>query len=253
MKIAICMSGLTRTFGQCYKSLLENLIGGRDSDIFAVVSDDDNNIDLNLVPITRKLVLKKEDMPVFEEDKYRRGWRMQRATKRYTVATLIEQYWKMEKCFKLVENYSNETGVKYDWVIRCRPDLRYFEKITPPIEELDNNFMYIPPHKYMNKWQVLTWTDEYFKSDYVYDYDSKIIVGLPDQFAISNMENMKNYVSKYSDLDNFHRDGGSLHAEKNVSYILRKCGVKVKFIRPFFEILRPEGYHQYMTEYPKCK
>jgi hypothetical protein len=266
MKIAICMSGLTRTFKHCYKSLLENIMDGNDCDVFTVVSDDINNEDLNLIPMVKKLCVKKSDMPFFDENKYKKSWNTNRAnTRRYTSASLLEQYWKINECFKLAKEHETNNGIKYDWCIRCRPDLFYYKKMTPLIQELDNNFMYVYLHEYNHRAQIPYWENnsiKWFDKDFIYDYNfyynkNEQHVGqsnIQDQFAISNMENMAVYSGKYDRLEDWKKNNPffALHAYTNNYHALSEKNVKLKMARPFFRILRPEGFVQSSMTYAPC-
>ena len=52
---------------------------------------------------------------------------------------------KVRRCFELVESHEAETGLRYDWIIRSRPDLKWSsETVLPPLQRLSDRTVYVP-------------------------------------------------------------------------------------------------------------
>lgn len=62
-----------------------------------------------------------------------------------TCADAVSQLYKLYKCIELMRSYSNENNKKYDIVIKIRPDIIYFNKISiTDIDKcLNNNCVYM--------------------------------------------------------------------------------------------------------------
>lgn len=232
MKIAICMSGLTRTFKLCYQSYLDNIISQYDCDVFTVVSLDNNSKDIDLIKQTKKVIVDNE--PLHDEKDY--ILYKARKTNRYSIQGWLSQFWKIKMCHRLMMDYQKEKAIKYDWVIRCRPDLLITRKIDD-LNSLNKEYLYIPVNLIGSGFDK----DEFYKEDYVYDYvDSGIYSYLPDQFAIGSVEFMQAYADRYDDLDHIS------HSEKNYRFCaeyslprqLKYHNIKIKFLRPLTGIQR---------------
>lgn len=233
MKIAICMSGLTRTFKQCYRSYLDNIINHYDCDIFTVVSLDSNAKDIDLIPQTRKIIVENE--PHHDEKDYAL-YKFKR-TINYTIQGWLSQFWKIKVCHQLMLDYQKEKSIKYDWVIRCRPDLMILRKIDD-LNTLNKKYVYIPIFPEGDGLDIKNnYCDDYFY-DYVQNWGF-----LPDQFAIGSVEYMGLYSMRYDDLDKITHSEKITRfcSEHSLSRQLNFYNVKVKFLKPLFGIQKDTG------------
>jgi hypothetical protein len=152
MKVAICFSGAIRSFDECIGSTLKYFINNFDNpDIFLHMwtfnNNDGSDINYNFKwrkdnsPIDKilsvlnpkKYVIEEYtnsseqiiinnsnvDMNKFETDKL----------KNYGF-NCCSMYWKIFKCFELVEMYKNENNIEYDLVIRARLDFLWEDFIS---------------------------------------------------------------------------------------------------------------------------
>lgn len=218
------MSGLARTFSKCYQSYLDNIISQFDCDVFVYVSKDANSDDMNIMKSTKKVVLEKD--PILDE---RDLARYKRGCKRYSLQGILQQLWKIKMCNNLMMDYSKKNNVKYDWVIRCRPDLKILRKLDD-LSRLDNNFLYVPAYnRFIDNWQGM------YEKQFIFDYSDGCV---SDQFGISSVETMSLYAQRYDDLEKNCHSGGRLHPEGSLQYHLQKNDVKIKFLKPLIEIQR---------------
>jgi len=225
------MSGLARTFAKCYPSYKEHIFDKYDCDIFVHISKDGNSPALDVMSCVKKVVLEKN--PVLDEKDYRN---YKRKCKKYSVQGLLQQFWKISMCHKLMLDYQKEKGINYDWVIRCRPDLNILGPL-PDLSKLDPQYMYIPMHsRYASHYErMFGGADNLYADNFVYDYRDCV----PDQIAISSVSLMNIYASRYDELDELvYKRAGELHAEGSLRMHLKYYGIKIKFLRTLFKIER---------------
>ncbi|MFZ7125078.1 MAG: hypothetical protein ACOWWM_02850 [Desulfobacterales bacterium] len=120
--------------------------------------------------------------------------------------------------------HEKETGIRYDCVIRCRPDL-LFEDAVPDPRRLDLRYIHVP--------------------------DFHQFEGINDRFAIGNPENMTIYMSKF---DHFHDyvmnwhaagpDSPPVTAEMFTAGHLREHGIGVRLIPVRFNRVRDHKIKQ---------
>jgi hypothetical protein len=234
MKVAICMSGLTRTFKKCYQSYLDNIINLYDCDVFSVVNSDSNSKDIDLIKPTRKIIVENE--PIHDEKDYI-IYKAKR-TNRYSIQGWLSQFWKIKICHQLMLDYQKEKSIKYDWVIRCRPDLQIIRKIND-LNLLCKDYIYIPIYPVGVKLN----REEFFKEDYFYNYTDNNGY-LPDQFAIGSVDSMGVYAKRYDDLDAIvHTEKTKLLcSEYSLGRQLKMYNITIKFIRPLIGIQRDNKF-----------
>ena len=230
MKVAICMSGITRSFDKCCQSYIDNIISQYDCDVFTFVTNDSNVKSLDLMKHTKKILVDNE--PKHDEKDY--ALHKARRTKKYSIQGWLSQFWKINMCHQAMLDYQKENNIKYDWVIRCRPDLYMFRKIDD-LSKLDKNIMYIPVFPVGPKLDI----PELYAEDYIYDYKDNMGF-IPDQFAISSVELMTIYAKRHDDLDRItHLENHHLLcSEYSLARQLNFYNVKIKFLKPMYGIRR---------------
>lgn len=181
MKIALCLSGLMRTFDSTFSALQENLLSsGHQIDIFIHTWDrlDRNIHSLNIDQVRsiyqpKKLIVEQyKTLPVnaIMEEKNIQHKR--------DVASILAMYYKIKLCNDLKSQYEKENDFTYDCVIRFRPDIRLDEKLD--LKKFDLTKINIPSF------------GDYF--------------GINDQIAISNSSNMNIYCSVFDHLDEYIKE-----------------------------------------------
>lgn len=225
MKIALCMSGLARTFKQCYQSYWDNILSQYDCDVFVYVSKDANSDSMDVMKCVKKIVL--EQNPTLDEKDLVR-YKLQ--CKRYSMQGILQQLWKIKMCHNLMLDYQKEHNIAYDWVIRCRPDLKIIRKIDD-LTKLDNHYLYVPAYQsFIDRWNGM------YDENFVFDYSCACCVS--DQFGMSCVKVMDVYARRYDDLEKNCHSGGNAHPESSLQYQLQVNGVKLKFLKPLIQIQR---------------
>jgi hypothetical protein len=168
-RTAVCMSGrctgLDITHESIWKCLL-NRIGVYDLFMF-VPNDADSNLAARLNPT----VIRIEDDPPLHEGSLINGvnCRLKSGIQAY-----LQQLYGMKQCNRLRIEHEKTTGIRYDIIIRCRPDL-IFVKPLDHLSLLDLSYVHVPDF---------------------HGYD-----GINDRFAVGCSKHMHIYLNK---LDEFH-------------------------------------------------
>lgn len=201
MKIALLLSGLTRSAKICSDSLDRYLLSKHDVDIY-IHTWDVSNVSLDgSISETEETIEEIENIynpkkivsePYFEkreffQEKYSRYPKMDG-----TYDRSMAMFYKIQKCFEIASE-------GYDFYIRSRMDLMLNEEI--PFDKINPECINIPSHQPRQT---------YISEGYAYSipYDS---YGINDTFSIGNYECMKNYSSIYNNLD-------ALCMERGISY-----------------------------------
>ena len=165
MKICILLTGLQRNFEPFIENQLNIVINAHDLDVFIFTSNQNalrfyENGVINYV--------KKENYANDEEffkSKYKnlKGIHIDQddckfnefimmnniiKNKNHTL-NMINSYFKINECIKLMEEYENENKFKYELVIRCRLDFFAYDDFLNP-HNVNNNVIYLPISKYYN-------------------------------------------------------------------------------------------------------
>ena len=136
MKIAILISGYSRTLPENIKSINENIIQNHECDIYLHITDDEYNdkylnqqIDLNkILEILKPKVTLRFSNLNFNSNK--------------KINNLINQYYKYYKLNCIKNEIMEIENIKYDVVIKCRPDIFLHDLIN--YNNLNNDIIYIP-------------------------------------------------------------------------------------------------------------
>jgi len=227
MKIAICMSGLMRTFSECYDSLKENILDIYDCDVFLFVSKTEDKFIKLLNPV-KSIVLDAD--PVLKKENCKL-WKM----RHYSLQGVLQQLWKIEECYNLVLEYEKEKNFQYDWIIRTRPDLMYHRKLDE-LYYLPKDYLYLPNFIPGTKIFYMGFLD--FIYEHGFEIDLTKFKSVPDQMAIGTHETIEHYSRRYSCLDNYEFKQ-RLHAERYCRDILMNNNINIRFIRPIMEIKKP--------------
>ena len=209
MKIALLLPGLTRSAKICYDSLDKYILSKYDVDIYihtwdiSNVSLDGGYSDTELEIHEIENLFRPKKMVVenyFEKrneflNKYSK-YRIQEGTPDRS----ISMFYKLEKCFSLLEN-------SYDVIIRSRMDLMINSEIL--INDMNLSCINIPSVQ-SKKTEII---DGYA---YSIPHDSH---GILDSFSIGDYETMRKYCNVYGNLDEMCINNGLLY---HPEFILNK-------------------------------
>lgn len=217
MRIAVCFSGQTRALEYTYLNLKEYLIDSLGCDVFIYAAKDKFSVGLEdcleeLNPV--KMVL-EEDRPINEEGLTCHP--LQRSLQQYIQ---MLNSWKQADLLRL--RFQKEHGFEYDFVIRTRLDVRFFEKISLDLVKGCDVAKYV----------------------YVPDFHSYSCVqgyGCNDRFAIGSSENISTYSKMFDFINLYSAQGHIIHAESTLYYHLKNQGVEYRLIPVRFTRVRPSG------------
>ena len=195
LKIALCLSGQTRSFEKGYEFVKRNLLEQYDVDVFIHTWNSEH---IEKVGALYKPLAMRVDSPLKEDldGKYTNTPNAQKWPPRFTVSSYYSIYHSCE--LKTIEELN--TGKNYDWVIKSRFD--YALNTVIPFAELDNTKLYIP-----NCRMVPT-----------RDFGN-------DQFAFGSSETMNKYMSTYSYLNHYYDQGVQMIGEDMCSANLKQHGL----------------------------
>ena len=251
MKIAVCLSGHYRTHDITFINWCEKLYSKYDCDIFFHTWDvngtrigfqnDEVSVE-DLTPLkytadqlkekfkfTDVIVENYKDLHetflhvsavVRERRKHIPELENRRAVHLYSM------WYKALQCFELMENYANQNNVKYDIVIKSRPDLIVFD----PTIQTTYQFEHLPPIT-LDELELDKVTIPLFnKSDELHDY-----------FAVGTVDSMRKYHQLYNHMS-YLLDNISLADFLNPHTLLYNYtelfDIPVKLVRNFITIQR---------------
>jgi hypothetical protein len=130
----------------------------------------------------------------------------------------LQQLYGLKMCNRLRQTYEEERGIRYDVVLRCRPDL-FFESPLPAPATLDLRYIHVP--------------------------DFHMYEGCNDRLAIGNPENMTMYMSKFDEWQTYvqawvaaNPAARPVTAEMFTAGHLRQHGIGVKLLPVRFNRVR---------------
>ena len=199
MKVALCFSGQARSYKKGYPYYEHNLLSKQDVDVYihTWASRDDEETqeiykELSSLYKPKNIIIQSPVSGEFIDNIYTNNPNPQRHPPRFTYSMLMSMY----LCSKLLE----ESGEKYDWVIKSRTD--YALNGVIPFEMMDNSKLYIP-----NCRMVPT-----------KDFGN-------DQFAFSSQENMMKYMTTFNHIDEYYNAGNQFIGEDMMRANLHKHGL----------------------------
>lgn len=186
MKLALVLSGQLRSFEQGYEYIKTNLLDYYDVDIFFHTwSKNWNNKVLILYNPKEALV---EDDAIFGDFKHYRI-----VSNSHPARNTILMY----RSIKYADMLRQNSGIKYDWVLRTRFDFALNKKIN--FQDLDPNKMYF--------------------CDTRSNVDRTTV---HDQFVIATSNNMNIYSDVYDNIEKYHTEGCVINGEDLLIYHLQK-------------------------------
>jgi hypothetical protein len=203
MKVALMLSGLVRTLEQTWPMIAAQF-KGHDLDTYVYLNEPAKE-DLVRRLVSPRLLVAEPD-PQLPEYNY--------ATRQATGVNSIQNDLRQLHSMMRVNQLRRTTGIAYDWVVRCRPDL----KVLVPLEALES---FRPLQIYIPK----------FANSFGYN----------DRFAIGPPHLMDVYMERYPAFDAFFRRGGTFHMESFLAYHLRLHQVPVARTNFQFSLLRLDG------------
>ncbi len=212
-RAAVCISGrlagLEHTAENIQRRLLDAL-GAYDLFIYAP-EDAHSHLAARLRPTVLRIA---SDRPIEEKPlENGRNCRLKSGVQGY-----LQQLYGLKMCNRMRLEYARDQGLRYDWVIRCRPDV-LFQDPLPDFRRLDLNYLHVPDF---------------------HGYE-----GCNDRFAIGNSQYMTTYMEKFDDFHDYVRRwtegrpwAPPVTAEMFTGGHLREHGVPIRLIPVRFNRVR---------------
>lgn len=215
-KVAVCFSGQARAFHHTALNLEYNLIKqlqsyGHEVSIFVHIAEDQFSQNWE--------VLSDMGCPVsalVEPDVFIEMAGIEHAQRTGDAQGLFQMHRSWYKANELML----AARKNFDYVIRTRLDIRFFEPILDIAQYNVDKVIYVPDF---------------------HNFSCVFGSGVNDRFAFGNMENITLYtnLTKYAQL--YARKGHIFHAESTLSYHLRETKIKVEHLPIRFTRVRPTG------------
>jgi len=240
LKIALCFSGLPRSIKECYPSIYKYLIEPNNiKDIFVHTWECEDGEDIGNIML--KQIYKKSDT-LFLKEKYKPkeylkephtiiyeqpNYIKEEKLDKYVIHTknligLQCMFYSIYKSFELITKYQEKHNFIYDYVIRLRFDMIFFDSII--INDLDSNALHVFDNN--NR-------DEY-----------------PDEFAIGNYENMKKYSETWNNLQIILDSNAPYQNDTLLSQNIKNYGIPVQNLENIFNpIIRKDRNTPKLTGY----
>lgn len=241
MKTALCLSGHLRTFRHTADSLKKNIIDPLSCDVFIHTWDiigappspktpGDNNYRNNLTVellgeinnlYQPALMSIEEEKPKLDELKFRAKDIVVPAGQQQYIMQHIglhtSMFYSMYMSNELRKEHEQENYLKYDLVIRCRPDMFLSTKLDYSMFP-NKDTIYVP--------EIATYCEG----------------GINDQMAIGTPALMDKYFNIYHDVENYYRHHSCVaRPEIMIKYHLNRNGIKTEERNILYDIYRLDG------------
>jgi hypothetical protein len=114
----------------------------------------------------------------------------------------FQQLWGLSECFDLVKDYEEKMNIRYELLIRSRPD-SLLDKVPESLQPPNNSTILIPDENHFG--------------------------GYNDRFAIGHISPMEKYMRRWNNISACHIQ--NLHAETFLKLFLHHFGVHVQLMK----------------------
>ncbi|CAF2936853.1 unnamed protein product, partial [Rotaria sp. Silwood2] len=128
------------------------------------------------------------------------------------VIPYYQQLWGLAECFDLVKEYEQKMNIRYEFLIRARPD-SVLNRVPQALEPVNNSTLVIPNENGFG--------------------------GYNDRFAIGSMSIMEKYMRRWHDLSRCYIE--NLHAESFLKLLLNRFNINVQLMKTLSYEQQPHG------------
>lgn len=241
MKVALCLSGHLRTFRATYGSLLQNIIEPLGCDVFLhtwdVISAPTTKNGQDITHRSLKTMdyiedIKKLYNPVFFQIEDEQQWLAETRPKTHgikikaqdikfiadEVVFHLSMFYSVYMANQLRKEYESDNDIKYDLIIRCRPDIHFHHKLDLNSFK-KQNCIYVP--------KIAT-------------YDRN---GMNDQVAVASPHIMDIYCDAHLSVLDYYKTGCCTpRPERLYKFHMDKNKIPVHHIDINYDIYRLGGY-----------
>lgn len=247
MKVAVCISGLMRTYQTCYQSLIDNVLLPNNADLFistwpilgtstykmpgqpwilipgeeAKLNQDDARQvygkHLKVFHVEEWEPLQKRFKEELEESCKNKPSHVCHDPRNVAITRrLVSMWYKIRDVNRLRKEYEEKNGFKYDVIVRGRPDIRHKMVLKMSDYDIKENNIF---------------TD--LKHNYNY---------VCDQFAFGKPDTMDKYCSVYPSILHYNNEIACYIAEAMLLYHLKhKVGVDYKHVELDYKLVNCHG------------
>lgn len=187
MKIAICFSGSIRDFPTCLPSLKRYVLNNLNADIYLHLweMNDISELDTDVRFKWREdacestYVIEKLKPISYVINKYTKFWEekiirksgidlsklINEKLKSYAI-NACSMYYKIYKCFRLMEKHAIKNNIEYDIIIRARLDFIWEDSILPTFFDNTQNTIYLIKDRYATHSKIIA-NDKFFAGNFI--------------------------------------------------------------------------------------
>jgi len=152
MKIALLMSGYSRTIETNICKLKKNVIQDNDVDIYLHKTMDENSDKYNNIVKWEKVVENLNPKIVIESSNVM-------FNKNKNINNIYNQFYKFYLLNKIKKDFEKNEKIRYDYMIKWRPDINIDTKIN--FEAIEKNLIYIPEKSNIDRKRLTNTNDKY--------------------------------------------------------------------------------------------
>mmetsp|Transcript_23323 Transcript_23323/g.79371 ORF Transcript_23323/g.79371 Transcript_23323/m.79371 type:complete len:673 (+) Transcript_23323:55-2073(+) len=143
-RVGICFTGRSNYLHALHSHIAENVIAplGEKVDVFAYFPQDERSVwKANLLNAT-EMVMEKDHMLYSGEITHKLNIRfisegkIGKTSKDMKYDQFLQQVYALSKCFDMVAAHEQKLGFKFDWLVRARADLFFYQPL-PHLDQLD--------------------------------------------------------------------------------------------------------------------
>lgn len=199
MKIALCLTGLPRSYRQGYEYIHANLLSKYDTDVFFHTWITDDCLDLIQVYNPKSYLFEKPLGKLFAE-KYTRI-----SNPNFPAYNTASSFYSVFNSILLKRKYELSNDITYDFVVRCRFDMAL--NFVPDFNESVSDLLYVP--------------------------DDLTHIGSPlisDHFAYGSSKIIDRYSMTFLNLDMLYESGVRMNSEEMCTANIELNSLKVRRI-----------------------
>ena len=221
MKTAICFTGTCRSLQYTHENIKNNLIDSvGECDIFSFLVDNPHAYKFEKyfghTSQVKKVLIEKEPEFDISKMRFRPNWPLATSSRQIYIKMIKSR----QRCISVLEDYEQENSVVYDRIIFSRLDVKYFEPVSPHLENIGHEYLYIPD----------------FHNTF-----GGVINGYNDRFAVGNRDDMLSYFNTPDSIEQFNATGGEISAEILLKWHLIHNEVCVDKVPIRFTRVRADG------------
>ncbi len=234
MRVAVCLSGMLRSYKETYKYLYSNIIKPFNADVFFCGYANKEGVDSNKKDFQEMFEPKSFLISEYNESKRNEVLNCLKLYSQYfnrkrqetNIDNFINQFYNIMKVCELKNKYEYDNSFKYDLVIRSRCDVFYRRSL----HDFEINLG-------MTKNNILIPRE--------WDFKNVSSFAVSDTFALCSSETFDKYSSLYNYIDSYWSEGCIFHNESLMGYHIKKQQFNRIEIETPFLFEHPENLQNY--------